>query len=207
MPKPARSAPVQAPVRWLIAVLCIAACSVALAVEPAGAEAARVAAERAEIQAERNRLEAQFDAEKADCAGRFAVTACLDDVRERRRAALEGPRMRALALDDAERLRRAAARRDALARKQRDTMRRPRVVVPLSARTSGVQIEPPRPALRGGAMVRLLDPAHLGQVGQVRAVSAVPRRLASRVRAPGVEVLLEDNTTLLVPRTDVEVLA
>lgn len=89
----------------------------------------------------------------------------------------------------------------------RAPMRRPRVVVPLSARTSGVQIEPPRPALRGGAMVRLLDPAHLGQVGQVRAVSAVPRRLASRVRAPGVEVLLEDNTTLLVPRTDVEVLA
>lgn len=89
----------------------------------------------------------------------------------------------------------------------RAPMRRPRVVVPLSSRTAGVQLEPLRPALRGGATVRLLDPAHLGQVGQVRAVSVVPRRLASRVRAPAVEVVLEDNTTLLVPRTDVEVLA
>lgn len=89
----------------------------------------------------------------------------------------------------------------------RAPLQRPRVVIPLSSRTAGVQIEPPRPALRNGATVRLLDPAHLGHVGQVRAVTASPRRLASRGRAPAVDIVLEDGTTLLLPQADVEVLA
>jgi hypothetical protein len=89
----------------------------------------------------------------------------------------------------------------------RGPMRRPRVVIPLSSRTAGIQLEPPRPALRPGASVRLLDNAHLGQIGQVRTVSSAPRRLPSRVRAAVVEVLLEDGASLLLPRTDVEVLS
>jgi hypothetical protein len=89
----------------------------------------------------------------------------------------------------------------------RAPMRRPRVVIPLSSRTAGIQLEPPRPALRPGASVRLLDNAHLGQIGQVRTVSSAPRRLPSRVRAAVVEVLLEDGASLLLPRTDVEVLS
>ncbi|MBK9710692.1 MAG: hypothetical protein IPO81_05050 [Kouleothrix sp.] len=88
----------------------------------------------------------------------------------------------------------------------RGPMRRPRVVVPLSSRASGVQIEPPRPALRPGTSVRLLDSAHLGQVGQVRAVSSVPRRLPSRVRTPAADITLEDGTSLLLPHADIEVL-
>ena len=88
----------------------------------------------------------------------------------------------------------------------RAPMQRPRVVVPLSSRTTGVQIEPPRPLLRSGAEARLLDQAHLGQTGQVRSISTAPRRLPSRVRATAVEVALEDGTTLLLPRTAVEVL-
>jgi hypothetical protein len=89
----------------------------------------------------------------------------------------------------------------------RGPMQRPRVVIPLSSRTAGVQLEPPRPQLRPGASVRLLDSAHLGQVGQVRAVSSAPRRLPSRVRALTVEIGLEDGGSLLLPRTDVEVIA
>jgi hypothetical protein len=88
----------------------------------------------------------------------------------------------------------------------RAPMQRPRVVIPLSSRTAGVQIEPPRPTLRPGATVRLLDHEHLGQVGRVRFVSSGPRRLASHVRTPTVEVLLEDGSTLLLPRTTVEIL-
>ncbi len=87
----------------------------------------------------------------------------------------------------------------------RGPMQRPRVVIPLSSRTAGIDLEPPRPALRPGATVRLLDSQHLGQVGRVRFVSSAPRRLASRVRAPAVEVLLEDGTTLLLPRAAIEV--
>jgi hypothetical protein len=89
----------------------------------------------------------------------------------------------------------------------RGPMQRPRVVIPLSSRTSGVQLDQPRPQLRPGSNVRLLDSAHLGQVGQVRTVSSAPRRLPSRVRALAVDVALEDGTVLLLPRTDVEVLA
>jgi hypothetical protein len=88
----------------------------------------------------------------------------------------------------------------------RGPMQRPRVVVPLSSRTAGVQLDAPRPELTPGASVRLLDSAHLGQIGRVRSVSAAPRRLASKVRAPAVEAQLEDGTMLLLPRTAVEVL-
>jgi hypothetical protein len=88
----------------------------------------------------------------------------------------------------------------------RGPMQRPRVVIPLSSRMSGIQLEPPRPTLRPGSTVRLLDSEHLGQVGQVRTVSARPRRLASHVRSPAVELLLEDGSTLVLPRTAVEVL-
>lgn len=89
----------------------------------------------------------------------------------------------------------------------RSPMRRPRVVIPLSSRTTGIQLEPPRPTLRPGASVRLLDSAHLGHVGQVRAVSAIPRRLPSRVRTQAVEVALDDGSTVLVPHSAVEVLS
>jgi hypothetical protein len=90
----------------------------------------------------------------------------------------------------------------------RGPLRRPRVVIPLSARTAGLQIDPPRPQLRPGATVRLLDHEHLGQIGRVRAVSSAPRRLpSSRARVAAVEVLLEDKTTLVLPRTAVEALS
>jgi hypothetical protein len=87
-------------------------------------------------------------------------------------------------------------------------LRRPRVVIPLSARTAGLQLDPPRPALRPGATVRLLDHEHLGQIARVRSVSSVPRRLpSSRVRAATVEVLLEDKTPLVLPHAAVEALS
>jgi hypothetical protein len=84
---------------------------------------------------------------------------------------------------------------------------RPRVVIPLSSRTPGLQVEPPRPALRAGAIVRLLDDQHLGQTGHVRAIPSIVRRLPSRVRTNVVEVTLEDQTTALLPRAAVEVLS
>jgi len=55
--------------------------------------------------------------------------------------------------------------------------------------------------------VRLLDHDHLGQIARVRSIPALPRRLASRGRVQAVDVLLEDGTTVTVPRTAVEVLS
>ncbi|NTU81858.1 MAG: hypothetical protein HGA45_21190 [Chloroflexales bacterium] len=75
------------------------------------------------------------------------------------------------------------------------------------ARGGGVQVEPPRPQLRVGAAVRLLDADHLGQMATVRALPAAPRRVASGARLLAVEVTPEDGPPLWLPRTCVEVLA
>lgn len=85
-------------------------------------------------------------------------------------------------------------------------LRRPRVVIPL-ARSTGAQIDLPRPQLRPGATVRLLDAVHLGQVATVRSLSPVPRRIDSGVRVVAVEVVQADNAPFWLPRTAVEVLA
>jgi hypothetical protein len=85
----------------------------------------------------------------------------------------------------------------------RRPQRRPRVVIPLSR---GGQAEPPRPQLRPGATVRLLDAAHLGQMGTVRAIPAAPRRVASGARVAAVEVVTEQGP-LWLPRSCVEVLS
>lgn len=98
------------------------------------------AADRGEIVAERKRLEAAFAAEEAGCRARFTVTACVDDVRQRRRAALAGPRAQELALDDAERIQKAQSRREAVARKQKEAAERP-VVAPEPQRE--VRLPPP----------------------------------------------------------------
>jgi hypothetical protein len=87
----------------------------------------------------------------------------------------------------------------------RQSMRRPRLVVPLGRSTGDV--EPPRPQITPGVQVRLLDAEHLGQVAAVRAVSLVPRRIEAGVYVPAVEVVQEDERSFWLPRTAVEVLA
>lgn len=104
---------------------------------------------------ERQRLEAAFAAEEAQCRERFAVTACIDDVRQRRRIALAGPRAQALAQDDADRLQRAQARREAVARKQKQAAERP-VVEPEPAREPRL---PPPPAPLAEPRVHAAPPA------------------------------------------------
>ena len=100
----------------------------------------QAAPDRGEITAERQRLQSAYAAEEAQCRERFAVTACVDDVRKRRRAALAGPRAQELALDDVERLQRAQARREAVGRKQKQAAERP-VVAPEPQRE--VRLPPP----------------------------------------------------------------
>ncbi len=85
-------------------------------------------------------------------------------------------------------------------------LRRPRVVVPL-ARTTGAPIELPRPHLRSGATVRLLDNDHLGQVARVHTLPFAPRRIAAGIPMAAVEVIQDDAPPFWVPRTSVEVLA
>lgn len=88
----------------------------------------------------------------------------------------------------------------------RQPHRRPRVIIPLS-RSSTTSLEPPRPPLRTGAFVRLLDPDHLGQTGHVRSLPALPQRLPSGVRTAAAEVLLESGEAIWLPRSCIEVIA
>jgi len=84
-----------------------------------------VADERAQIAAERSALNQRFAQEERDCANRFVVNACIDDVRRQRREALHPLRERELSLDEAERVRRAAERRAVIAAKQAAAASRP----------------------------------------------------------------------------------
>jgi hypothetical protein len=98
---------------------------------PATAPGAAQQAERARLAAQREAITARFLAEEQACRDRFVVTACVDEVRVRRREALEPVRQRELQLGDADRRARAAERQAALAEKQRAA--RQRVEVPPAA--------------------------------------------------------------------------
>ena len=77
-----------------------------------------LADERAAIAQQRQSLNQRFAAEESDCAKRFQVTACVEDLRARRRQALAPLRERELQLDEAERGRIAVERRAAIAAKR-----------------------------------------------------------------------------------------
>jgi len=79
--------------------------------------AAGDAAERERLAQERRDIERRYDAQDAECHQRFAVTSCVDEVRRARREALDEVTARQIALDDAERQRRAQARRERIERK------------------------------------------------------------------------------------------
>ncbi len=100
--------------------------------------------ERAAIVAERSQLAERYAAEERTCADRFAVNACVDDVRARRRAALQPLRERELRLDQAERQQRAEERRAAIAAKRQAAAARPAAAA--SAQLRVREPAPQRPA-------------------------------------------------------------
>jgi hypothetical protein len=66
------------------------------------------ALERSKIAAERERLEAGFQAEETVCKSRFAVNACLQEIRPRRNAAMADLRRQDLLINESDRKARAA---------------------------------------------------------------------------------------------------
>lgn len=86
---------------------CSLSLSAAMAQSPAH-EKDNNALERSKIAAERARLEAGFQAEEAACKSRFAVNACLQEIRPRRNAAMADLRRQELLINEADRKARAA---------------------------------------------------------------------------------------------------
>ena len=85
----------------------------------------RIDAERERLQAERSAIEQQHDERMRDCWQRFAVNACLRDVRRSRHAALDPIRAQELALNAQERAWRTRQREERLQQKQPDQERQP----------------------------------------------------------------------------------
>jgi hypothetical protein len=147
---------------WLLAVLVSGAL---LAVRPAGAAAASapetpeaasgVLGERQRIEQQRAAVEAESRARELDCAGRFVVTACVEEVRTYRHQALDALRLSELQLDDAERQRRAADRAASIERKRIDAAARPPAApippLPASSRPPGTPPAAARSAGQAGA--------------------------------------------------------
>ena len=73
--------------------------------------------ERERLAEERRAIEQRYDAQEAECRQRFVVTSCVEEMRRERRSALADVTARQIALDDAERQRRAQLRRERIERK------------------------------------------------------------------------------------------
>lgn len=98
----------QASALWLLPFMTVVACAQPIDVSTAGPD---VAAERSRIQVERAQAETRYVQEQPACYARFAVNDCLRDSRARRRQALDQLRRQDIALNDAERQRRALEQR------------------------------------------------------------------------------------------------
>lgn len=137
-------------------------------------------AERAQLNAQRRVLTQRFSAEENACQQRFAVTACVDDVRVRRREALAPLRERELRLDEAERMQRAqereaarSARRAALASSLASA---PPAQAPVAASANAPTRVPPAPS------TPRLSEAQRQQAAEARAAQAAQRAQDTRRR-------------------------
>ncbi len=91
----------------VLALLLSTACAFSQPADTGTPQPLDIEGERTRIQAERAREEAHYGQAEAACYARFVVTDCLRDVRVHRREALAKLRRQELALNDAERKRKA----------------------------------------------------------------------------------------------------
>jgi colicin import membrane protein len=122
-----------------------------------GAQQSPEAAELARINAQRERAEAEYAAQEKACYSRFAVNDCIETARKRRRDALADLRRQEVALNDAERRRRAAERlRDIEARQAEQRTPAP---VPVPAPGAAVSRDGAAPPAGAAPVARSANPA------------------------------------------------
>lgn len=166
--------------------LCAAAVrsgAVVLALGVLPAAAADDAAERQRIAAERRAVEAVYEAARADCARRFAVTACLDAAREQRRAALAPLRERELQLDAAVRAQRAEQRLQAIERKQQELAAQQRADEARAAAAAAAAAARAPAATPAPVIARIEAPASAPQPAAPAAAAEVAARERAAERA------------------------
>jgi len=99
---------------WWLAVLALAA----TAAHAVDAEPPSDKERREQIDAERAATQARYERAVAECERGFVVTSCVNQAKAERRAALDRLSREQMALDDAQRKRRAEERRDRIAQKK-----------------------------------------------------------------------------------------
>lgn len=107
---------------WILAGLTLAAS--VLAQEPVPLDDGSMAQERSRIATQRQQAEAEFQGKEQACADRFAVEACLKDVRRQRIATMADLKRRDTALNDVQRKQRAAEQLQSIANKATEHARR-----------------------------------------------------------------------------------
>lgn len=148
-------------------------------------------AERQQIAAERRNIERDFAAQEQACRQRFAVTGCVEDASARRRQALAPWREKELALDAADRRRRAAQRQAAIQARLQAASAAAASAPPVLPRTRKASTTPSTvlpaappaasPAQASAAAGRVKDAA--ARKAEAEAVQArVARRQAERAR-------------------------
>lgn len=142
--------------------LCLALGARAQASAPNGSPAADEARAAERIRVERAAAQADYERKVQACAGKFAVTSCVDAARAERHATLARLDREQLAIDEARRQRRAAerrgaiedklsgeeaARREAAARARSDSAAAAGSVAPKAAQVpaSGARVRQPKP--------------------------------------------------------------
>ncbi len=147
--------------------------------------------ERQQIAVARQRIAQEFGAQEQACRQRFAVTDCVEDVRARRRQALAPWHEKELALDAADRQRRADERRAAIQAKTLAATETPASAPPVVPRarkpsptpTTVLPAAPPAadPAQAAAAAARVQDAAKRKAEAE-SAQARVARREAERAR-------------------------
>lgn len=164
---------------WMFGWCCWLAALPALAVEP----------DRQQIVAARQAIQRDFAAQELACQKRFAVTDCVEDVRLRRRQALAPWREKELALDAADRRRRASERQAAIKAKVQAAAEEPASAPPvlprerkaIAAPSATRPVEPPAadPARAAAAAARVQE-ANQRKAQAKSAQERVARRQAER---------------------------
>jgi colicin import membrane protein len=159
---------------WTLLLVCLAMAG-ALAAVPPDAERARIADERRAVLA-------TFESQELACQARFAVTACLDELRARRRQALAPLRERELQIDAIERKQRGLERQAAVAAKQRAVVARLQAAEAAPA-ASGPAREPPAAGMAGSTP----SVGHRGEGAEARATKAAVNVQSARKRQAEVQ--------------------
>ena len=103
-----------------------------------GGNPTRLDAERLRIAGERRSVEAEFAARRKACYQRFAVNDCLREARAQRRGQIAELRRQEVALNDAQRERKAAEQRRKIEQKERERARPDTAAVPAAERPPGL---------------------------------------------------------------------